>query len=160
MQTESWIPEPNASVEGNSPSCCVGQLVGLTDGGQPLVDFPGNENGVMKARALAGLAFGSGVDSRAGIAVLLAFDNGNLAKPIIIGEVNDTVTALAKKPRSVDAVIDGRKVVLHAEQEITLQSGKSSITLSKDGRIILKGISIVSRASGANKIRGGSVSIN
>jgi len=160
MQTESWVPGLNVAAEAGSASCCVGQLVGITNEGRPLVDFPGNESGVIEARTIGELALASGAHAQLGIPVLLVFDNGNLARPIIIGQVNDTMATLPKKPRSLDAIIDGRKVVLQAEQEIILQSGKSSISLSKEGKIILRGVSIVSRASRANKIRGGSVSIN
>lgn len=60
----------------------------------------------------------------------------------------------------LDARVDGRRVVLHADDEILLECGASSILLRKDGKIIVKGAQIVSRASGRHKIRGASVQIN
>jgi hypothetical protein len=62
--------------------------------------------------------------------------------------------------KPLDAIVDGRRVVLHAADEILLECGASSILLRKDGKIVLKGTQIVSRASGRHKIRGSSVQIN
>lgn len=62
--------------------------------------------------------------------------------------------------KMVEARVDGRKVVLHADCEILIECGASSIMLRKDGKIILKGTEIVSRASGRHKIRGASIEIN
>ncbi len=66
----------------------------------------------------------------------------------------------APAARSLEARVDGRRVVIHAADEILLECGASSILLRKDGKIILKGIQIVSRASECHKIRGASVQIN
>lgn len=52
------------------------------------------------------------------------------------------------------------RLVLTADREIVLQVGKASITLTKAGKIILRGTYVVSRSSGVNKIKGGSVQIN
>lgn len=65
----------------------------------------------------------------------------------------------AIQPRPV-RTIKGETLVFAAEEEIRLVCGKSSITLSKSGRVILKGVEIVSRGTRTNKIKGGSVSIN
>lgn len=62
--------------------------------------------------------------------------------------------------KPLDARVDGRQVVVHGTDEILLECGASSILLRKDGKIILKGAQIVSRASGRHKIRGASVQIN
>lgn len=56
--------------------------------------------------------------------------------------------------------IDGRRMVFTAQQEIVLRCGKSSITLTRAGKIIISGEYVVSRSSGVNRIRGGSVQIN
>jgi len=51
-------------------------------------------------------------------------------------------------------------MVFNAEKEIELCCGKSSLIMKKDGRIVIKGIQLVSRASGVNKIKGAAVRIN
>jgi hypothetical protein len=56
--------------------------------------------------------------------------------------------------------VDGRQVTLEGRDEVVLRCGQSSITLTKDGRVVVKGVEIVSRASRTNKIKGGNVNIN
>ena len=62
--------------------------------------------------------------------------------------------------QQLQAKIDGDHVTLTAEKEIVLQCGKSSITLTKAGKIIIRGEYLLSRSTGVNKIKGGSVQIN
>jgi hypothetical protein len=52
------------------------------------------------------------------------------------------------------------RLVLVANREIVLQVGKASITLTQAGKIILRGTYVLSRSSGVNRIKGGSVQIN
>jgi hypothetical protein len=53
-----------------------------------------------------------------------------------------------------------KKVEIAADEELTLRCGKSSITLTKSGKVIVRGTKIVSRATGEHKIRGALVSLN
>lgn len=55
---------------------------------------------------------------------------------------------------------DRKRVVLDADEEITVRCGEGSITIRKSGKILVKGVEIVSHARGANRIRGGSVQLN
>jgi hypothetical protein len=41
-----------------------------------------------------------------------------------------------------------------------LRCGEASISLSRDGKVVIRGRHIVSHASGVNRIRGGSVELN
>jgi hypothetical protein len=56
--------------------------------------------------------------------------------------------------------IDGTSIVIDAEQSVTLRCGEASITLRRDGKIIVKGINIISAARAANRIVGGSIELN
>ena len=47
-----------------------------------------------------------------------------------------------------------------AEKEIVLKCGKASITLTKAGKVIIRGTYLLNRSSGVNRIKGGSVQIN
>jgi uncharacterized protein (DUF2345 family) len=60
----------------------------------------------------------------------------------------------------VSAQVDDQRVVLSAEREIVLRCGEASITLTRAGKVIIKGAYILSRASGYNKIKGAAVDIN
>ena len=62
--------------------------------------------------------------------------------------------------RPFEARVDGDRVVISADKEIVLQCGKASITLTRAGKILLRGAYLLSRSSGVNRIKGGSVQIN
>jgi hypothetical protein len=53
-----------------------------------------------------------------------------------------------------------KNVAIAADEELTLRCGKSSITLTKSGKVIVRGTKIVSRATGEHKIRGAQISLN
>ncbi len=142
----------------------VGVITDITPEGRARVDYPGNPLGPTEARAVITLPAASGYE---GTPVLLFFEDGNAALPIIVGIVRDTVlapaapqqaTLLAEVPRKV--VCDGKRVVLDAAEEMLLRCGKGSITLRKDGKIVVRGTELVSRASGVQKIKGAAVKIN
>ena len=100
--------------------------------------------------------------------VLIIFENGDPEKPIITGiieSVIDEIVAMEfepepKKSEPINTIVDGKKITLEAENEIILKCGKGSITIHKDGKIIVKGTNLLSRSSGVNRIKGGSVGIN
>ena len=58
------------------------------------------------------------------------------------------------------AKADDEKLILTAEKEIVLRCGLASITLTRAGKVILRGAYLLSRSSGVNRIKGGSVQIN
>ena len=64
------------------------------------------------------------------------------------------------KSRPEEAMLDGKRVTIEAEQEVLLKCGQGSIQIRSDGRIIIKGTEILSRASGRQRIRGASVNLN
>lgn len=146
---------------------CVGQIVHITKDGRALVDYAGNQGGPVGARSVIDGASDHDNHSQENIPVLLVFENGDPTLPIIVGIIRETLyqaTSLKEAASSVkrqrEAILDGRKVSLDAKEEIVLRCGKSSVTLRKDGKIIVKGTQIVSRASGTNKIKGASIRIN
>ena len=55
--------------------------------------------------------------------------------------------------------IDGETLTLSAEREIVLRCGKASLTLTRAGKVLIRGAYLLSRSSGANRIKGGSVQI-
>src|SRR5205823_3790279 len=123
-----------------------------------------NGQGPVEARSLLGAAAGAALEN---CPVLLVFEDGDPALPIILGIVGDRLMPEAPAvetslpvPRPRDGVIDGKKIVFDAKEEIVLRCGKSSITLRKDGKVVILGAELVSRASGTNKIKGAAVKIN
>ena len=145
---------------------CVGCIVRTTTGGKPLVDFPGNSQGLVEARSIVDLAGATGNSAWEPIQVLLLFEKGDPALPIIVGILCESslssggIAVMLDAGRPLDAVIDGRKVSLSANEEAVLRCGRSSIVLRSDGRILIKGTEIVSRSSGTQKIQGASIKLN
>lgn len=56
--------------------------------------------------------------------------------------------------------VDGKRLVIEGQEEIVLSCGESSITLTKAGKILIRGKYLLSRSSGVNRILGGSVQVN
>jgi len=124
----------------------VGTLHGFSDAGQPLVAFPGR----MPTPARSTVAITPEDEGRD---VALMFEAGDASRPIIMGLIHHPVPIAEVKQ-------DQKRIVLAAEEEIELRCGKSSITLTKAGKVIIRGDYLLSRSSGVNRIKGGSVQIN
>jgi hypothetical protein len=56
--------------------------------------------------------------------------------------------------------MDGERIVLHADRDIELRCGNASIVLTRAGKVLIKGNYVLTRSSGANKIKGAYVDIN
>ncbi len=140
---------------------CVGWIASVDENGQVFVDFSGNAQGQLAARTLVDIA-SHDIEADPCPAVLLNFDRGDAGKPIIVGLVREArvVPLAGEGPRSFDGVLDGKRLLFSASQEIVLRCGQGSITLTADGRVVVKGTRLVSRASETNKIKGASVDIN
>ena len=56
--------------------------------------------------------------------------------------------------------VDGRRVKVTAQDEIVLQCGSASVTLRRNGRVVIRGAYVETHAEGTNRIKGGQVQIN
>jgi len=77
---------------------------------------------------------------------------GRLGEPALSGPMEPT--------ESLEAVVDGRRVVIEAADEIVIRCGKSSITLRRNGRVVIRGSYVETDSEGVNRIKGGAVKIN
>ena len=84
------------------------------------------------------------------------FDEGDAERPIIVGVVRDRFDV----GRAAQQKIAAAAVLVEGSEEVTLRCGESSLTLRKDGKAVLKGSDVVSRASRSNRIKGSTVQIN
>lgn len=118
--------------------------------------------------------------------VALMFIDGKIDKPLLIGfiysplddiisnysfqseenktdelvfdeEISDP--APIEKP-SQTVKVDGKRVVIEGDDEVVLKCGEASITLTKSGKVMIRGKYILNRSSGVNRILGGSVQVN
>jgi hypothetical protein len=99
-------------------------------------------------------------DDDIGKEVALIFDSADLAKPIVAGVLRDT--SIRERDETVQArvEVDGQRLTVCAEERLVLRCGAASITLTKEGKVLIAGTFVSSRSSGVNRIRGGSVEIN
>lgn len=138
----------------------IGTLSLIRDTGDILVDFPDNPLDPIPAL--------STIDIRhedVNRSVLLAFDNGDPQRPVITGFIKEQPLVLGEEI-SLDAndireLFAGEEnVVLDVRKRFEIRCGKSSFILHEDGKVVIKGTHIVSRASEVNKIKGAAVKIN
>jgi hypothetical protein len=159
-------PEPgrNAEEPARMEGIIIGTLTGFHESGEPLVTFGGAESD-RPVRALSTVAL---VNDSIGRAVALQFERGNPARPVILGVIQSPIDAIQhpghKKAdgvtKQLDVELDGERLVFTADKEIVLRCGKASITLTQAGKLIIRGADLLSRSSGVNRIKGGSVQIN
>jgi len=156
-QKPGWSRSTRAIAETSEATKITGVLIGrfvdLAESGEPLVDFPGNASTKpLAARSVLPLG-----KTTLGREVALMFEEGDPNRPVVMGVVEDVG---AKRPQPVELVLDKKKFVFTAEQEIVLRCGKASITLTRAGKVLIRGAYILNRSSGVNRIKGASVQIN
>ena len=160
----------------------LGTITSIDVLGQPMVDYPLNpEKGSLKA--ITTLALTSQQVSRQ---VALLFNQGDLSQPIVIGLIHsplqimldnfqqdqkvssetnisrpeDTQVELAGNLKTDDICVDGKRITFEAQDEMVFKCGQSSITLTKEGKVLIRGKYLLNRSSGVNRIMGGSVQVN
>ena len=130
----------------------IGVIAGLDADGSLRVEMPDGSS--VKASPLwtgADVAWNECVGLRA----VVASATGQSTTSFLIG--------LLDRPRAATAPSAGRvERVQHvrASDELILECGKSKVSLRADGRVVILGGYLLSRSSGVNKIKGGSVEIN
>lgn len=139
------------------PSVRLVRVVGLNAAGLPLVDFPDNpESQPLAARHTCAVC-----RSDIGREAVVVFNNDDLSQPIVLGLLqSNPAEKPPEKAQPLDVIVEGKHVVLTAEDEIVLRCGKASITLTRAGKVLITGEYLLSRSNGVNRIKGGSVQIN
>jgi hypothetical protein len=145
----------------------VGHIVAIDANGRPLVTVSRIVDTPTIARCLVRIPRQSTADLDSLPPVVVVFEEGDPAFPIIVGWVYDRIVDESRQVSHVtvnnsvpEALIDGDRIVLRSEREIVLECGRSSIVLTKDGKVVIKGTHLVSRSAGPNKIKGSTVNIN
>ena len=157
VDSQEQLPEPGSRIDG----VVSGRFVGWDYLGRPLVRFGALVGPNVAARSTVVLGQGD-----AGREVVLMFENGAIDAPLILGLIAKPAAQHSEQkapnePGRPDKVeVDGRTLLLTAEKEIVLRCGDASITLTRAGKIIIRGTYVLSRSSGTNRIKGGNVLIN
>ena len=145
----------NVSPERVQNGMYIGYLKRISDG-QLIVEIPDVQPGIdIQASAACSID-----ESDIGKKVALSFTVNNNQKPLVLGVIkNPGQSALCHELQQSPAR-QPEKLVFDAQNEITLQCGKASLTLTRGGKIIIKGEYISSRSTGMHRIKGGAVHIN
>jgi len=139
-----------------------GMLVGFNEHGAPLVDFPANPS-AQPIPALSTIVLRYEFGGREAV---LTFEDGDPSRPILIGLVQPPLKpakqVLLEETGGgpMEVLADGESIRINGQKEIVLRCGLASITLTRDGKILLRGAYVQSRSSGVNRIKGASVQIN
>ncbi len=97
---------------------------------------------------------------------VLLFEDGDPTRPLLVGLLRSAaplLDALLAGPLPAAekvARIDGKRVAIEGKDEVVLQCGKASLTLRRDGKVVLRGVNVITQAEQVHKIRGGKVQVN
>ncbi len=137
----------------------VGRVTDVDDSGQVFVDYLGSTLGPVPARHASSITPASLRKAVAhNLSVILLFEENDPLRPIVLDILPQAADPAPLKADEV--LLDGKRITLDAEDEVVIRCGKGSITLRKDGKIVINGTHIVSRSAGPHKIKGASVNIN
>lgn len=159
----SLLRAPSSRTRAAGAVAVLGRIAGVDAAGVVSVEIP-DTAGARPARLATPLSRDDLLAAReAGGSAVLVFENGDPALPIIVGLVQATVPARAPTPAAaqvIEADVDGKRVRITAADEIVLECGSASITLRRNGRVVVRGTYIESYSDGTNRIKGGQVRIN
>jgi hypothetical protein len=151
-------PLSSGQTVGEGTAVAVARFHGFGPDERPLVaDLPDLPGEIVAAQSVVPLR-----SEQIGSQLVLLFEGGDMRRPIVMGVLQGASRAPspAKPADSVEVKADGDRYVFSAEREIVLRCGDASITLTRAGKVIIKGKYILSRSSGYNKIKGAAVDIN
>jgi len=163
----------------------IGSIADFNPEGRAMVDFPENPDNAPLS-ALTTLAL---TRLHVGRQVALLFNNGDIRQPVIMGIIHNPLDELLqnfeltpvekenaspfpdthsgkhspadiKRDKDGQVFVDGKHVVIEGAEEVTFKCGKASITLTRSGKILIRGTYLLNRSSGVNRIMGGSVQVN
>ena len=174
LETAEIQHEEKHKLAGVAPGeIVIGSLANINEQGQPLVKYHNGDDSVsyvaMTTQALT--------KKQIGRQVAILFANGDPESPVIMGLIhsplqdmlesfsvsqgtNSEEVELRPEHNVDDVQVDGERIVLKGKKEIVLKCGEASITLTRSGKVLIRGKYLLNRSSGVNRIMGGSVQVN
>jgi hypothetical protein len=135
--------------------------------GAVTIDYEGNPRGPLAARVSAAIDDAAlEVAARERQDALIFFDGGDPGKPVLTALLRsatphiDAVLAGPLPAAEKVAKVDGKRVLIEGREEVVLKCGKATLTLRRDGKVVLRGVNVTTQADGVHKVRGGKVEIN
>lgn len=150
----------------------LGTLLDINEQGQPVVEYHDGET----SQRHAALTTQGLTRKQLGRQVAILFADGDLSRPVIMGLIHSPLQEMletfgnqspGKNELELDAdhkiddvQVDGERITLKGKKEIVLKCGEASITLTRSGKVLIRGKYLLNRSSGVNRIMGGSVQVN
>ena len=163
--TVDELPDRLSEAMFDATSVHLATIVSLTGEGEPQVQL--DPGGPAVSARLAVAATRERIETAIAQCqqTLVLFERSDRTRPIIVGFIEALqpsvpVTPPAEAAPVVEADVDGKRVRVTAQDEIVLQCGSASVTLRRNGRVIIRGTYVETRSDGTNRIKGGQVHIN
>lgn len=155
---QQMLAEHEAQQEKSRPlrhtnDILIGSIIAFDSPASPRVTFPNAPPEGISARAMLTLT-----PDDIGREVALMFEGGDPLRPIVMGRM--AMPSAQETPPIIEAEVDDRRVEIEAQEQLVLRCGESSITLTRAGKIIIRGKYVLSQSAGVNRIQGASVEIN
>jgi hypothetical protein len=159
-------PLENATVELAAP-LVAGWLVYVSRDGLPFVTYEQGADQPTEARTAVDAPHDLVFGEKLRRPVLLCLEPGHPPRPVIVGFIQERFVRAdsmdrvpLRSSRDQDVTLEGRTISLEAREELSLRCGAGTITIRKDGKVLVRGTEVVSSAAGRNRVKGGVVSIN
>ena len=157
-QTAPATGQDDVDRERRIDSAIVGELLGLVpERASALVRYPGQAGtAALEARTCVAL-----LAEDIGQSVVLLFDRGDPLSPIVMAMIRSG-TSVPSSCSGSSAITreNGDRVIIGAAERLVLRCGEASLTLTRAGKLLIRGTYVSSHSSGVNKIKGGSVQLN
>jgi len=145
------------AAETNTASIKRGILHSISQDGWLIVEIPHPSKQLLKCYWLE-TSDPHPIHLAQGDEVLVAISPEPQERPCILGRVKRYPSSHEQAEEKQDR--NPENLVLKADQQIVLSCGDSTITLRHDGKVLITGVDVVSRAARTQRIKGGSVQIN
>ena len=157
------IAEFDATAETHSAPATTEVVIGTlvaVQVDQVLVDYPENPLN----RPVRAITTGFLDAQSVGRQVALLFADRDLARPIVIGLVrsgySQTASPIICQASSLAPKMENGNMVFNTGGQLVFRCGSASLTLTEQGRVIIRGTHIASYSTGMNRIRGALVEVN
>lgn len=160
-----------ASVPPGAAQSAIGRIVAYNDDAQFPITVSLVEGDTPTAARVASNLSARELDAAVSSAqpAIVVFESGDARLPIVVGLLAPRVEPQQELEiaapdvghrKVVEADVDGKRVRITGHDEIVFECGKASITLRRNGRIVVRGAYVETYATGTNRIKGGQVRIN
>ena len=129
----------------------IGTVVGFGEDGLPNINIPGHRqlHSVVSMCPVRDIQFGA--------RCVISFCGSG--SPVILGKLHPSaVSDISNSGPELDE--SDEPITIRSETEIKLECGDAQIRLTPDGRVEIRGRTVVSHSTGLNRIRGASIKLN